>query len=47
MSITRVDYRERQRLTTPDLRAEQDYRLAAAAATTWGRTTGASCAGCT
>ena len=31
MSVTRVDYRERQRLTTPDLRAEQDYRLAAAA----------------
>jgi hypothetical protein len=27
MSITRVQYRERQRLTAADLRAEQDYRL--------------------
>jgi hypothetical protein len=27
MSITRVHYRERQRLTVADLRAEQDYRL--------------------
>jgi hypothetical protein len=27
MSITRVDYRERQRLTAADLRAEQQYRL--------------------
>ena len=27
MSITRVDYRERQRLTAADLRAEQEYRL--------------------
>ena len=30
MSVTRVDYRERQRLTAADLRAEQEYRLAAA-----------------
>jgi hypothetical protein len=30
MSITRVDYRERQRLTAADLRAEQDYRVALA-----------------
>jgi hypothetical protein len=28
MSIARVHYRERQRLTTADLRAEQEYRLA-------------------
>jgi hypothetical protein len=27
MSVTRVQYRERQRLTAADLRAEQDYRL--------------------
>ena len=27
MSITRVQYRERQRLTAVDLRTEQDYRL--------------------
>lgn len=30
MSITRVQYRERQRLTAADLRVEQDYRLAMA-----------------
>lgn len=30
MSITRVQYRERQRLTTADFRVEQDYRLAMA-----------------
>ena len=27
MSITRVDYRERQRLSAADLRREQNYRL--------------------
>jgi hypothetical protein len=30
MSITRVDYRERQRLTAADLLAEQEYRIGAA-----------------
>jgi hypothetical protein len=30
MSVTRVNYRERQRLTAADLLAEQDYRVAAA-----------------
>src|SRR5882672_12865706 len=30
MSIVRVEYRERQRLTAADLRTEQDYRLALA-----------------